>query len=78
MNDEKRGLAVKLLCDKQQEIGRTPKKSDFDSDTVCFIKQKLGPFPRALEVAGLKEVTKLTGAQKSKIKRERAKANRKA
>ena len=54
-NDSKAQAAVKLLTDRKNELGRLPKKSDFDSETVCFIKQKLGPWPRALEKAGLKD-----------------------
>ncbi len=54
-NDSKAQAAVKLLTDRKNELGRLPKKSDFDSETICFIKQKLGPWPRALEKAGLKD-----------------------
>lgn len=79
MNDgKKKEYAVKLLCEKKSLLGRLPKKSDFDPETVCFIKQKLGPWPRALETAGLKEVTKISAAEKSRLKRERARARRKA
>lgn len=79
MNDgKKKEYAVKLLCEKNSLLGRLPKKSDFDPETVCFIKQKLGPWPRALETAGLKEVTKISAAEKSRLKRERARARRKA
>ena len=46
--------AVELLVEKSKSLGRLPKKSDFDSETVCFIKQKLCPWTRALEKAGLK------------------------
>jgi hypothetical protein len=53
--DDKAALAIKMLTDKAAELGRNPKRSDFDSNTACFIKQKLGPWPRALEKAGLKE-----------------------
>ena len=54
-NDSKAQAAVELLTDRKNELGRLPKKSDFDSETICFIKQKLGPWPRALEKAGLKD-----------------------
>ncbi len=54
-NDDKKLLAIKLLCEKANELGTLPKRSDFDNETVCFIKQKLGPWPRALELAGLKK-----------------------
>lgn len=40
---------------KKEELGRTPKKEDFDEVTRCRIKAFLGPWPRALEAAGLKE-----------------------
>ncbi len=48
--------ALLLLQKKHQELGRVPQKSDFTGEEVCFIKQKLGPWPRALEKAGLKSV----------------------
>ena len=52
--DDKRERAVLLLRQVYEATGRLPRKSDFDSETVCFIKQKLGPWPRALEQAQLK------------------------
>ena len=75
--DEKRELAVSMLMDKFSKLGRLPKRSDFDPEDVCFIKQKLGPFPRALEAAGLKPVTKPSSALLSKQKRRRAAIRRK-
>lgn len=75
--DDKRGQAISLLVEKQKELGRLPKRSDFPPETVCFIKQKLGPFPRALEQAGLKPVTKLPAAVRSRQKRRRAALRRK-
>ena len=75
--DEKRQLAVSLLINKHSQLGRLPKRSDFDPEEVCFIKQKLGPFPRALEAAGLKPVTKPSAAMLSKQKRKRAALRRK-
>lgn len=68
--DEKRELALQLLKNKAEEIQRLPKRSDFDSKTVCFIKQKLGAWPRALELAGLKESLKISSKEKSRLKRE--------
>jgi pyruvate carboxylase len=76
-NDDKTALAINLLKSKAEELGRTPKKEDFDSDTVCFIKQKLGPFPRALEKAGLKNSPDISAKEKSKIKRTRIEKNKK-
>lgn len=74
--DIKRQQAIDLLINKDRELARLPKKADFSEEEVCFIKQKLGPWPRALETAGLKEKTKLTGREKSKIKRKRIKKGR--
>ncbi len=47
--------AVEELRKKQEETGRLPQKSDFDEGTRSRIKAFLGPWPRALEQAGLKE-----------------------
>ena len=74
---EKTDRAVKLLTEKAKELDRLPKRSDFSSDEVCFIKQKLGPWPRALETAGLKEPPPVTSKEKSRLKRERSRRNRK-
>ncbi len=76
--DEKYEKAVALLCDKYNELGTLPKRSDFSPDEVCFIKQKLGPWTRALEASGLKEPPKVTAKEKSRQKRERSRRRRKA
>ena len=34
---------------------RFPKKSDFSEEEVSYIKAHLGPWPRALEEAGIKQ-----------------------
>jgi len=78
MSDEKYEKAISLLKSKYEEIGRLPLKADFDPNTVCFIKQKLGPWSRALEAAELKPPQKITAKEKSRIKRQRAKQRRKA
>lgn len=54
-------MAVALLVRKAEELGRTPKKNDLDNADIARIKSKLGPWPRALEAAGLKEKTKSVG-----------------
>ena len=54
-NDEKKSLAEELLREKHKELGRLPRKDDFDEPTRSRIKAFLGPWPRALEAAGLKE-----------------------
>ena len=52
--DEKKSLAEELLRQKYKELGRLPQKEDFDDSTRSRIKAFLGPWPRALEAAGLK------------------------
>ena len=70
--DEKREQCIGLLRKKAEEKGTLPKRADFTPDEVNLIKQKLGPWPRALEEAGLKERTGKSAAEKSREKRERA------
>lgn len=55
ISEEKRRWAVTLLQEKAGEVGRLPKKDDFDEITRSRIKAFLGPWPRALEAAELKE-----------------------
>ena len=52
--EEKTGWAEDLLRQKYTELGRLPTKKDFDSVVCARIKAYLGPWPRALETAGLK------------------------
>ena len=54
-NEEKKLWAEELLREKHKELGRLPKKNDFDEATRSRIKAFLGPWPRALEAARLKE-----------------------
>jgi hypothetical protein len=53
--EEKRAWAEDLSHQKYAEIGRMPTKQDFDSASCAQIKAYLGPWPRALEAAGLKQ-----------------------
>ena len=53
--EEKKAWAEELLRQKYAELGRMPTKKDFDNATCARIKAYLGPWPRALESAGLKE-----------------------
>lgn len=46
--------AIRALQKRAQELGRPPKKADFDDPICARIKSFLGPWPRALEQAGLK------------------------
>ena len=52
--EEKKAWAEDLLRKKYAELGRLPTKKDFDDVARSQIKAYLGPWPRALESAGLK------------------------
>ena len=39
MADEKMSKAVAMLCEKYEQLGTLPKRSDFTPSEVCFIKQ---------------------------------------
>lgn len=54
--DDRKQWAVRLLQEKSAALGRLPHKDDFDEATRSRIKAFLGPWPRALEAAGLKPV----------------------
>ena len=56
--EEKRAWEEDLLRKKYQQLGRLPTKKDFDDITCSRIKAYLGPWPRALESAGLKQPKK--------------------
>ncbi|MBP5289540.1 MAG: hypothetical protein J6Z79_06695 [Clostridia bacterium] len=62
---------VSLLREKAEMLGRLPKKEDFPPEDVARIKGILGPWPRALEAAGLKEARKKTSLDKNREKRKR-------
>lgn len=55
ISEEKTKWAAGMLREKSDELGRLPQKSDFDPVTLSRIKAFLGPWPRALEAAGLKQ-----------------------
>lgn len=57
--EEKRLWAMEQLVQKHAETGRMPKKDDFDVVTLSRIKAFLGPWPRALEAAKLKQARSL-------------------
>ena len=75
--DEKRQNAIGLLQKKAGILQRLPQRSDFTGDEVCFVKQKRGPGPRALEAAGLKEPPAVSAKEKSRLKRERCRREQK-
>lgn len=51
---DKQAWAAAQLRQRAETLGRLPKKEDFDEVTRSRIKAFLGPWPRALEAAGLK------------------------
>lgn len=67
-SDEKKCWAEELLRQKSKELGRLPRKDDFDEPTRSRIKAFLGPWPRALEAAGLKEARVLPEKSKKRKK----------
>lgn len=58
VSEEKIKWAVNRLVDKSRELGRLPQKNGFDPVELSRIKAFLGPWPRALEAAGLKQAKK--------------------
>lgn len=67
-----------LLVQKQCELGdeRFPQRSDFSKAEVVAIKAHLGPWPRALEAAGIKPPREDDRKEKNREKRIRAKRRR--
>ncbi len=55
---------------------RYPKRSDYHPEEICAIKAFLGPWPRALEEAGLKPRRDDDRQQRNTEKRIRAKRRR--
>lgn len=58
-----------LLQRKYEEVGRYPTKSDFSEAEVASIKSYFGPWPRALEAAGVKPPKPVTKKQIREQKR---------
>ncbi|MBE6820490.1 MAG: hypothetical protein E7516_05520 [Ruminococcaceae bacterium] len=58
ISNKKKEWAIETLRQKNEELGSLPKKTDFDVATMSRIKAFLGPWPRALEAAGLKDAKK--------------------
>lgn len=65
---------ILLIQQKADAVNRMPKKSDFDNETVSMIKSFFGPWPRALEAAGVKKPNE-ERLIKKREKRRRAKEN---
>ena len=69
---------ILLLTDKYRELQkaglpRYPRRSDFEDREVVAIKAFLGPWPRALEEAGIKPPKESDRQQKNRERRIRAK-----
>lgn len=71
---------VYLLCRKAKELeengeNRYPQKSDFSEAEAAAVKTFLGPWPRALEAAGLKpeDPERLEKKKQKRIASKRAK-----
>ena len=70
-----------LLKEKYEELQskgltRYPQRSDFEEREVVAIKAFLGPWPRALEAAGVKPPREDDRAERNKAKRIRSKQAR--
>ena len=55
-----------LLLALASLLGRLPTKKDFDNASCSRIKAYLGPWPRALEAAGLKPPRNTEDSEKTK------------
>lgn len=73
-----REYCIELLQRKYKETGIYPKKADFTVPEMSAIKSYFGPWPRALEAAGIKEPKEHTKAERRKQKRIEAKRARNA
>ena len=69
-------LKNKYLQLLEQGLSRYPQRSDFEEREVVAIKAFLGPWPRALEAAGIKPPRDDDRASKNREKRIRAKRAR--
>ena len=83
MSDEKynKERCLRLLSDKYEELcargeERYPKRTDFEEHEVVAIKSHLGPWPRALEAAGIKAPRDDDRKERNKEKRIAAKRAR--
>lgn len=83
MSDRKltREDCLSILADKYAELlshgmERYPQRSDFSQCEVVAIKAFLGPWPRALEAAGIKPPREDDRAERNREKRINAKRRR--
>ena len=76
-----RDACITLLTEMSRKLKATgqeryPKRSDFSPEEVNAVKAHFGPWPRALEAAGLKEAKEGGRHQRTVQKRIRAKRRR--
>lgn len=71
MNNDNIIKAITMLQNKREAIERVPKIADFGIEEVRFIKHILGPWTRALEEVGSKEVNSSYLVKKSRNKSKR-------
>lgn len=69
-------LCIALITARFESLGTLPKKSDFTPEEVMAIKSFLGPWPRALEAAGVKPPRDGSRELHNREKRIRAKRKR--
>ena len=79
--EERKARAIALLREMQlklqaQGLSRLPQRSDFAPEDVVLLKAAFGPFPRALEAAGLKPPRPDDRAEHQKQRRIEAKRKR--
>lgn len=65
-----------MIRDCAGTLGRLPRKSDFTEREVSYIKAYFGPWPRALEAAGVKQPRDFDRIERNREKRARAKERR--
>ncbi|MBQ7595367.1 MAG: hypothetical protein IJU45_01745 [Clostridia bacterium] len=75
-NDFSRDDYIEMLRRVSEKENRYPKKSDFSEHDVARIKSLFGPWPRALEAAGLIESKDEKRAEKRRLKKERKKVEK--
>ncbi|MCQ2479168.1 MAG: hypothetical protein MJ120_00910 [Clostridia bacterium] len=68
---------IELLKQTAERENRLPRKADFSQDDVNRIKGFFGPWPWALEAAGLKESKQEERIAKNRERRLRAKERKK-
>ena len=67
---------ISLLQTKHRQLlaaglTRYPQRDDFTADEVVAIKAHLGPWPRALEAAGLKPLRDADGSRAEQLRQKR-------